>query len=272
MANVTAGDEANGMRYRSAPERRARLLQVVEERGFCSTAELTVALGVSDMTVRRDAQKLSMSGRVRMVHGGVSALPSAELQAGREYEERAGLMAAAKVAIGRAAAAQIAAHQAIAIDAGTTARELARALPAELAVTVVTHSASVVADLMTHQSTTLIALGGTLHHETLSFEGTQVVQAIGELQLDSFYLSASGIGPRGVFCANDFDAVTKRAMVSVADRVVLLVDSSKFDSPALVRVCDFSSVDEVLVDDGISRADLAMLRGAGVEVTVVPVV
>lgn len=43
------------LRYGSAPERRARLLSMVVEQGFSTTAELVAALGVSDMTVRRDA-------------------------------------------------------------------------------------------------------------------------------------------------------------------------------------------------------------------------
>ena len=261
---------SEGMRYGSAPERRARLLQIVTERGFSSTNELMVALGVSDMTVRRDAQLLSDEGRVRIVHGGVSALRSpTELQGGREYEERAGLMAQAKSALGRAAAADVLEGQVIAIDAGTTSRELARALPSTLPVTVITHSASAIADLMSRPAVTLIALGGVLHHETLSFEGPLVVPAIGELQLDTFYLTASGVGPRGVFCANEFDADTKRALIEVAHRVVLLIDSSKFSASAMVRVCDFSFVDEVLVDDGVSADDLTMLSDAGVAVRVI---
>lgn len=260
-----------GLRYRSAPERRARLLHIVEDQGFSSTIELMAALGVSDMTVRRDAQKLADDGRVRIVHGGVSMPPASELQGSREYEERAGLMAAAKIALGRRASAGVHDGQVIAIDAGTTGRELARALPPRMQVTVVTHSATVVADLMTRTSTSLVALGGELHHETLSFAGPHIVDAIAELQLDTFFLTASGIGARGVFCANDFDAVTKRALIGVAARVVLVVDSSKFHAPALVRVCDFSHVDEVIVDDGISAADRAILAHAGVVVTVVSI-
>lgn len=261
----------DGMRYGSAPERRARLLQIVEEQGFSSTTELMVALGVSDMTVRRDAQKLAEEGRVRIVHGGVSMLPTFDLQGSRQYEERAGLMAAAKLAIARTAAARVHEDEVIAIDAGTSAREVARALPTTLPLTVVTHSASAIADLMGRPSTTLIALGGMLHHETLSFDGPLVVDAISELQVDTFYLAASGVGPRGVFCANDFDAVTKRALIDIAARVVLILDSSKFHASAMVLVCDFSFVDEVLVDDGISADDLAMLQAAGVTVTIVSV-
>jgi DeoR family transcriptional regulator of aga operon len=262
---------SRGMRYRSAPERRARLLQILEQQGFCSTAELMVKLGISDMTVRRDAQKLAEDGRVRIVHGGVSLIPSVDLQSGREYGERAELMAPAKVALGRNAATQVTGDMVIAIDAGTTGRELARALAPDSDLTVVTNSATVVAELMTHSSTTLVVLGGLLHHETLSFAGPLVLQAISDLQLDVFFLTASGIGPRGVFCANDFDAASKRALISVAARVVLIVDSSKFHAPALVLVCSFDLVDGVIVDDGISEEDLAMLIESGVYVTVIPV-
>ncbi len=260
---------STGMRYRSAPERRARLLRIVEEQGFCSTQELMAVLGVSDMTIRRDAQKLAGEGRVRVVHGGVSILSTPEQVGSREYEERASLMAGAKAAIGRVAAAGLRNGSAIAIDAGTTARELARALPVGIDVTVITHSAPVIADLVGRRDISLISLGGVLHHETLSFEGPFVLAAIGDLQLDTFYLSASGVGARGVYCANDFDAATKRALISVARRVVLLIDSSKLHTHAMVRVCDLSHVDQVLVDDGIDDADKAMLASEDLLVTLV---
>lgn len=262
---------APGMRYRSAPERRARLLQIVEEQGYSSTSELMTALGVSDMTVRRDAQKLADEGRVRIVHGGVSVLTASELRGSRLYEERAALMASSKIAVSRAAAAELPNGAVIAIDAGTTARELARALPLNAEVTVVTHSATVIADLVGRRDVALIALGGELHHDTLSFAGPPALQGIPDLHLDAFYVTASGVGPRGVFCANDFDAMTKRALIAVADRVVLLIDSSKLHAAAMVRICELPAVDQVFVDDGIADADLAILTAAGLDVRVVPV-
>jgi DeoR/GlpR family transcriptional regulator of sugar metabolism len=269
MDGARVDKPASGMRYRSAPDRRTRLLGIVEEQGFSSTNELMAALGVSDMTVRRDAQKLADKGQVRMVHGGVSVLQASDLEGSGEFDVRAALMATAKRAVGRAAASRISEGQVIAIDAGTTARELARSLPIVTPLTVITHSAPVIADLMARPSTSLIALGGELHPETLSFDGPFVLRAISELQIDTFYLAASGVGPRGVFCANDFDAVTKRALIAIASRVVLIIDSSKFHAPAMVRVCNLSEVQEIIVDDDLSDEDHLMLTRAGVEITAV---
>ena len=256
------------MRYLSAPDRRARMLSIVEVQGFSSTVELMAALGVSDMTVRRDAQKLSAEGRVRIVHGGVSVLPASDLQGSGQYEDRASRMAISKRAIGRSAASLVEAGQTLAIDAGTTTLELVRTLPSDMPVSVVTHSASVVAEMLNRSATHLIALGGELHRETLSFDGPHISQIISELQVDVFFLAASGVGPRGVYCANDFDAVTKRALIKIANRVVLLIDSSKFQNSAMVRVCDLNEVDQIIVDDGITDADVSLFRQAEVDVLI----
>jgi DeoR/GlpR family transcriptional regulator of sugar metabolism len=42
------------MRYDSAPARRSFIMDMVRNTGFCSAAELSRDLGVSEMTVRRD--------------------------------------------------------------------------------------------------------------------------------------------------------------------------------------------------------------------------
>lgn len=195
-----------------------------------------------------------------MVHGGVSVLPQSELMGSGEYEDRATRMASTKLALGRAAAALVGEGEVVIVDAGTTAREVARALP-EVQLTVITHSAPVVADLLMRPSMSLISLGGQLHRDTLSFDGPHVSAAIEQLQADIFFLTASGIGSRGVFCANDFDAVTKRAMIAIAARVVLVVDSSKFGASAMVQVCRFADVDTVVVDDALGDEGRAMLDG-----------
>ena len=67
--------ESPTLRYDTAPERRRTILDAVGDAGFVSVTELTRRLGVSDMTVRRDLRKLAHQGKVRIVHGGVSALP-----------------------------------------------------------------------------------------------------------------------------------------------------------------------------------------------------
>ncbi|MFM7130841.1 MAG: DeoR family transcriptional regulator, partial [bacterium] len=51
-------------------QRRQQLLELINERGFATLAELVSALGVSDSTIRRDLEALDQSGLARRTHGG----------------------------------------------------------------------------------------------------------------------------------------------------------------------------------------------------------
>lgn len=58
-------------------DRRARLLAIVEQEGAVRIAELAERLGVTTVTMRRDAAMLAEDGLVRRIHGGVARIDSA---------------------------------------------------------------------------------------------------------------------------------------------------------------------------------------------------
>lgn len=247
------------LRYTSAPERRERMLELVEEQGFCAMSELSSALSVSEMTIRRDAQRLATEQRLRIVYGGVSVLPQSALLGTGDFRERATRMSDAKRSIACSAASLISSGDTIALDAGTTSLEVARVLPLGLQTTVITHSAPVVAALLDRPDIQMICLGGTLHHETQSFAGLNTTEPLTELRIGRLFLSASSIGSGGVYCGNDFDAVTKRALIAVSDEIVLVSDSSKFRSSASVRVCRLEGLDKAITDGELRESDERML-------------
>lgn len=254
-------------KYSSAQERRAELLELVAGQGYCTTLELSKALNVSDMTIRRDIRQLVDDGRLRSVHGGATLLPQSALT-GTDFQARSGRMSAAKRAIAIRAATFLPESGAIALDAGTTTQELALAIPADSRLTVVTPSLAAVNALAGHENVEVMCVGGILHPQTQSFAGTATVAAISELRVRTLFLAASGITADGVYCGNDFDATTKRALVECADEVVLLADSGKFSTSAMVRVGSFDDVHKVVTDDGIAEEHLAFLAELGVEVVV----
>ncbi|WP_168209203.1 DeoR/GlpR family DNA-binding transcription regulator [Agromyces intestinalis] len=257
-------------RYTSAPERRERLLQYIAEQGYCTIAELSKAFSVSEMTIRRDAQKLVEQELVRGFRGGVGSLSKQDLT-GSDYRFRDIAHAAAKHAIASAAVGMVEPHSVVAIDAGTTANQFAQLLPADRDIKVITNSFPALASLVGNPGVEVSCLGGTLHPESLSFDGPATLAGIENIQIQTLFLAASGMSDRGAFCANGFDAITKRALIDVSERVVLLADSTKFDAHAMVRICDWDVVDRLIVDDGISEAQQHMLRQQGVQVEVVPV-
>lgn len=254
--------------YTSAPERRDRIVQFVTDQGYCTITELSGLLGVSEMTIRRDVSRLVRDGRLRGFHGGVGSLSPQDML-GRDYSDRDLVMGEAKRAIALRASAMVQEGAVIAIDAGTTATRLASLLPTGLGVHVVTHSFSVISTLLGSGDAELTCLGGLLHPESLSFAGPATLSAISNLQVETLFLAASGLNDRGAFCATGFDAITKRALIEVAEHVVLLADSSKFATSAMVKICSWDAIDTIVIDSGVSADQENQLVQNGLEVIVV---
>jgi DeoR/GlpR family transcriptional regulator of sugar metabolism len=70
--------DTGGRRLIVLPEyRRQRIREILAERGCSSVSELARTLGVSEMTVRRDLDRLSSCHAIRRTHGGAVAADQA---------------------------------------------------------------------------------------------------------------------------------------------------------------------------------------------------
>ncbi|MDT0143160.1 DeoR/GlpR family DNA-binding transcription regulator [Microbacterium sp. PRC9] len=253
----------------AAEDRRRTLLAMVVEQGYCTTTELARVLAVSEMTVRRDVARLEAGGRLRSVHGGVTLSGSADLT-GTRFDERAVSHAEHKRAIARAALRFLPSSGIIAIDAGTTTAELCPLLPTDRPLTVATYSLPVLTATARMTNIEQVSLGGVLHRDSLSYAGPMTAHAIENLSIGTLFLGASSIGARGLFCANDFDALTKRALIDVSDTVVLLADSSKLGRGSFARICGFDKLHHVITDTDIETAGADLLQSGGAELIIAP--
>jgi DeoR/GlpR family transcriptional regulator of sugar metabolism len=229
------------VRYAGAPQRRAELLRRLTAAGYVSCGELAAAMGVSDMTIRRDLRLLEDAGRVRRVMGGAS-LP----EPGRTFEDRRDHRAAAKRALARAAGALLDDASVVALDAGTTVAAAAREVPA--GCTVVTHSLPVMAECARRDDVELIALGGSYLRGTGSCGGATTRAAVAGLAIDVVLLGAAGYDERGLYSRNVLDAEVKQALLAAAGRAVVLVDASKAGLRAPIRFARLAEVAVVVTD------------------------
>jgi DeoR family transcriptional regulator, aga operon transcriptional repressor len=254
--------------YSSAPERRDRIVQFVTDQGYCTITELSSLFAVSEMTIRRDVSRLVAAGALRGFHGGVGSHSPQEML-GRDYSDRDQTMAAAKRAIAERAASMVKPNSVIAVDAGTTGAQFASVLPRDVGTRVVTHSLAVVNILEDRGDIEVNCLGGVLHTDSRAFSGPSTLAAISSLQVETLFLAASGLSDRGAFCATGFDAITKRALIEVSAHVVLLADSSKFETSAMVKVCDWDAIDTIVIDSAVTAAQQEMLAQKGVAIEIV---
>ncbi|HYI34020.1 MAG TPA: DeoR/GlpR family DNA-binding transcription regulator [Glaciibacter sp.] len=249
------------MRYTEAPARRAELLQRLTAEGYVASATLATELGVSEMTIRRDLGQLHLEGLARRVTGGAT-LPSG----GQTFTERNRAGAAEKQAIAAACARLLGTAATVALDAGTTVAPLAELIAP--GTTVVTHSVPVITASTARDDLDLVAVGGTYQSDTRAFAGPATRAGFDGLLVDVAVLSATAVDASGFLCANPLDAETKRAMATIAERVIVLVDHTKLGRRAPIRVGPLELVDVLVTDAGASDEQLAFLEAAGVEVVV----
>lgn len=87
-------------------ERQDRVRQLLEEQGTVSVKDISDALGVSDMTIRRDLEELASLGEIERVHGGARSAqgrPHAMLRHEYSHSEKRTKHAEEKLQIARRA-------------------------------------------------------------------------------------------------------------------------------------------------------------------------
>ena len=126
-------------------ERQDRVRQLLDEQGTVSVKEISDALGVSDMTIRRDLEELASLGEIERVHGGARSAqsrPHAMLRHEYSHSEKRTKHAEEKLQIARRAVGLIEEGSTIFLGTGTTVEQMASMLPA-CRLRIVTNSLSV---------------------------------------------------------------------------------------------------------------------------------
>jgi DeoR/GlpR family transcriptional regulator of sugar metabolism len=247
-----------------AEARRRRIVEHVRASGFGSVAELAQLLSVSEMTIRRDIQTLAARHLLRQVHGGANALLDAG--EGIDFRLRASRGALAKQAIAAQALQYVTPRATLALDSGTTTLELARQLPGDARLLVVTHSLPALMVLARSEGIDVVSLSGALQRHTQSFAGPMALATIRSLRVGTFFMGTTSIRDGFLYVGSSFDAQTKLALMNVSDRVVLLADSSKFSTTALFPIAATERLQVVVTDTQAPIDAVDDLRTRGVEV------
>lgn len=235
------------------PDRRRReILDRVRAAGAVRVAELVADLGVSDMTVRRDLNRLAQEGELQKVHGGAK-LPTGSSAAEPGFTHKSDLQLPEKAAIAAAAETLVEPGMSVSLNSGTTTYALARRLRGTADITVVTNSPRIADVLQDAPATgqTVVLLGG-VRTPSDALVGPLATAALRTLHVDLCFLGVHGISERhGLTTPNMMEAEINRLFLERCNRSVVLADSTKWDLAGLYRIADLDEIDTVVTDDGL---------------------
>jgi DeoR/GlpR family transcriptional regulator of sugar metabolism len=238
--------------------RRQRISELVLEHGSVTIAALTVAFGVSQMTIHRDLDELEARGVLRKVRGGATAQPSSLFESSVDY--RMGECIDAKRAIAEQALRHVEPGDSVILDDSTTAFRLAELVPQRAPLTVITNFLPSINLLHGQRGISLISLAGRFSPQYGAFLGAMTEASVRALRANVLFVSTAALTGGVLYHQDQEIANGKRVLMGSAARRILLVDHSKFEKQALYRVVPITDFDLVIVDGDVGATTLAALR------------
>jgi DeoR family ulaG and ulaABCDEF operon transcriptional repressor len=258
-------------------EREKHILAMLKDTGFVTFRQLEKLIDASPATLRRDLERMAQNGLVSRVRGGAKLLQRGKESAagpmglqGTPFDENISRNTSEKKAIGKAAAALCEPGEGVMIDGGTTTFQMCPHLEG-LELQVLTNSLHIVSALLPQTGTRILVPGGSVFREQ-----NIILSAVGDECMPSFFgpklfMGAASIGPQGLMQDDIILVAAERRLIGMADELIVLVDSSKFQGASGNVVCALDQITTLITDTGVKEKHVAFLEEASVKVITVPV-
>lgn len=252
----------------SIAQRHKYILNQLKGEGFVKVQELSEALNVSEVTIRKDLRILESKKLLIRNHGSASALSS--LITDKHIDEKEKLFASEKKRIAEAANNLLEQDDKIIIASGTTLLAFANHIDTQKALTVITSSVKVSLTLCYHPNIEVVQLGGNMRKNSVSVIGHYAEQILKTLACNKLFIGVDGIDLNyGLTTSNMSEAYINQKMIEISDKVVILTDSSKFGQRGFCKICDFNNIHHIITDSNAPAHMVDMIREMGIEVTLV---
>ncbi|QDE39216.1 DeoR/GlpR transcriptional regulator [Luteibacter pinisoli] len=243
-------------------ERQQLILERLQREGKVVAADLAQEFRVSEDSIRRDLRDLAAQGLCRRVYGG-ALLSQHVAPLGERHNERAEL----KRTLGRVAAALVEKGQILFIDAGSTNTALAKALPDNHDLTVVTNAPDVALAVLGRPGFEVILLGGKLDPFIGGAIGSRTLRQAQDIRADLCFPGVCSIDPStGLWTYDEEETVFKQAIIEASGETVAIATPDKLVASATHHTVPITAITHLVVAADTDEGILRRYREAGVAV------
>jgi len=244
--------------------RRTKIAEHINREEWACVEDLAKKFFVSLETVRRDLAALEEQRLVVRRYGGAFSTQTTDI--GTPFNTRKNENASFKKAIAQKAVKYIQEGMAIGLDASTSSWYLAKLLP-DINLTVVTNGLEIAQALRGRHKVKVLCPGGEYIHKYECFVGPITDAGFRNFSLDMAFVACFGIDKNtGAWDSNEVNALTKRAMLSVARKRALLADPSKFWRKNLFNMAGWETFDYLVLARPLEGEDADALSELNLEI------
>ena len=249
-------------------DRLFNLKEFIDKNGKVTLHELECAFpNVSSMTLRRDLTRLEESNAVLKIPGGAISVDSVIRTKEADFSERINYNAAEKLEIADKAVGLVERKSCIFIDGGSTTTYFARALPDDHFY-VLTNALVIAETILRKENPTVSLLGGDLKKNNFITVGKSCLDFIDKLNIQTAVMTATGFikDAYNFTCGNQSEADVKQKVIEKADKVIMLLDSSKVNKKTPYTFANIKDIDCMVVDKYFSKELKNSISEKGIKV------
>lgn len=236
-----------------AEERRRKILEILEEKGVVKTSNLSDKFSVTDITVRKDLDKLAKRGELERTHGGaISTDESTAFEP--SHDQKAMVNMEEKKAIGRKAATLIKENTTIFLSTGTTSMQLIPHLKDKEDLDLLTNSLNCGYELSKVPDLDFSIIGGDFRRKSFALVGPIAQESFKYIYVDQLFLGVNGISKKyGITTPTMAEAKVCRSMIDVSKEIIVVADHSKFGEVVHGKISDIDVIDTIVTDSKVKE-------------------
>lgn len=228
-------------------------------------SEVSQALNVSEITVRRDFDYLEKKGQITRFHGGAT-LNASHNGNSVLHDSRDDLHSREKQLIARVVASLIGENQTVFMNAGTTILEVFKAVRSKH-IRVVSNNA-LAGGVIGGSSIEFICTGGIYQEKTRSYVGDLATPLLCKVYADVCVLGVNGISScDGITTQTYSDTMLNDLMVKrCRGKKIIAADGSKIGKTFCFTSFPLDAVDILVTDSSADSEELSRIRELGIQV------
>lgn len=232
--------------------RRAQILETIQQTGYVTLAAMSTEFKVSPVTIHRDFEHLEKNGQVERVRGGARLPANERHEIRNDFTQRLEQNPDAKRRIAEAARRLVPDGGTVFCDSSTSVLALARVIEKSppLSLTVVTNSPAI-GYLVQSSAIHIVLAPGELDQSLRCLLGRWTTEFLSTLSFSAAFISAAGITETGLRTTQRGLADVTEAVMARSAETYALMDSTKFDTTAMIGMASPTQV-RVVTDDGLA--------------------
>ena len=246
------------------------IIDYINEHGSASVVELSNYVQVSEITVRRDLERLESKKAIIRYHGGARKITNVEGDSPiAEFGAKEVEMCDEKIRIGMKACEFIQDDDIVFMNSGTTVLNFLKSLE-KRNVTIVTNNTAALSCPL-HPEIDILILGGTYYRRTRSVGGDFTCNQIMGIYSTCTILGVNALDLENGMTTNVYQESTiNKSMINhTKGKVILLADSSKMGKLSNYVSAPLSNIHVIITDDKCPGSYVQGFRERGIEVIIV---